>query len=229
MKELEVPHTIFNPVCKEKILPEEVQNRFSNYTFSLENASTSEEEKKKEASPNKDGKTPAPKKPVRQPGFPLIIELKSRKSKNRLKKPRLNMMNMPYKPKIDGVAHGNLSPVYSNMHGKVIYVMSAKLVKHVTICFPKALLTKTEEEYEHPNVESDITVEVKDQVIHHKKKVKPNTDCAGIYDKEYNTTSEFRRIKNMEVDNSEDQDDTPQKELKDNHDEPEQNGHKVQE
>jgi hypothetical protein len=129
------------------------------------------------------------------------VELKSKKLKPKSKKPKPLGVNMPYKPKIESrwsqlsIGQSTLSPVYSNMHGKVIYIMSAKLIKHVTVIFPKSLLTTSN--YPHSNVSPSIEVEVKEKVIH-KKKVKPIEE-SGMYDKEYNTTSEYRRFKNLEV------------------------------
>lgn len=109
IKDLEVPQTIFNPLCKEKVHREIIYNKFSNFTFSLENAHIYEEERKKELKPtttdslsSKDSKAAPPKRVMRQPGFPLIVELKSKKNKNKPKKPKLGLINMPYKPKIEG-------------------------------------------------------------------------------------------------------------------------------
>ena len=133
IKDLEIPCTVFNPLCKTKIDEEVVYNRFSNHTFSIENAAIFNEEKKDQtpennsSSPNKDSKASqgSNKKTMRQPGFPLVIELKSRKNKNKPKKAKSNTTSIAYKPKFGA----NLSPVYSTMHGKVMYVMSAKLIK----------------------------------------------------------------------------------------------------
>lgn len=109
IKDLEVPQTIFNPLCKEKVQSEVTYNKFSNFTFNLENAPIYEEERKKEIKvtttdsiSSKDSKVAPLKKVMRQPGFPLIIELKSKKNKNKSKKPKLGLINMPYKPKIEG-------------------------------------------------------------------------------------------------------------------------------
>ena len=77
--------------------------------------------------------------------------------------------------------------------------MSAKLLKHVTITLPKSLLNTPSSQYPNPTVENDVKVEVKEQVIHKKKRVKPNDEQIDIYEKEYNTTSEYRRMKNLEV------------------------------
>ena len=198
IKDLEIPHTIFNPLCKETIKHEILYNRFANSTFSIENALYFEDDKNKSITPNqidslsaKDSKPVLVKKQSRQLGYPLIVELKSKKCKNKSKKQKQSIVNMPYRPKIGS----NLSPVYSNMHGKVMYLMSAKLLKNVTISIPKSIIGLKNKDYPNPTVEKDITVDVKDVVIHKKKRVKPNEDSAGIYDKEYNTTSEYRRMK----------------------------------
>lgn len=134
--------------------------------------------------------------------MPLIVELKSKKSKSKSKKAKQQIVNMPYKPKIGST----LSPVYSNMHGKVMYLMSAKLLKNVTISIPKSIIGMKNKDYPHPTVDKDVTVDVKDIVIHKKKKVKPSDESAGIYEKEYNTTSEYRRMKKLGSDNLENED-----------------------
>ena len=138
---------------------------------------------------------------MRQPGFPLIIELKSKPHKHKSKKPKLNIANMQYKSRFEG--QENFSPVYSNLHGKFIYVMSAKLIKNVTLTFPKSLLTTQKEDYSHETVEKDVLMEIKENVIHKKKKVRPNDENVDIYEKEYNTTSEYRRMKKRDTGSSE--------------------------
>ena len=202
IKDLEIPCTIFNPLCKTKIDEEVIYNRFSNHTFSIENAAIFNEEKKDQtpekdsSSPNKESKASqsSNKKVVRQPGFPLIIELKSRKNKNKSKKSKSNTNSIAYKPKFGA----NLSPVYSTMHGKVMYVMSAKLIKKVTMSIPKNIIGLSNSEYPYENISNDISVEVKDTVVHKKKKMKALEETEDIYGKEYHTTSENRRLKARE-------------------------------
>lgn len=185
-KDLEIPQTIFNPYCKKEIKRDVMYNKFINHTFCLENAPIYEDEVKRDLKlsrsdsvSSKDSK-PASKRVMRQPGFPLIIELKT-KSRSKSKKLKLNLSNMPYRPKFDG--QGSLSPVFSNMHGKIIYVMSAKLIKNVTVTFPKSILKMTKESYPNETVENDINVEVKETVIHKKKKMKPSDEQIDIYEK----------------------------------------------
>jgi len=211
-RELEVPKTIFNPYFPKETKPREVMyNRFTNYTFSLENAPIYEDEVKKNQNPNKadsisskDSKPPV-KRVMRQPGYPLIIELKSRKSKAKSKKPKLPLPNLAFKPRYsDG---GGLSPVYNNLHGKEIYVMSAKLIKNVTITFPKSLLKTPATSYPNKTVEPDLKIEVKETVIHKKRKEKHMDENVDIYEKEYNTTSEYRRMKHRDNEDKEEEGD----------------------
>lgn len=204
MKDLEVPCTVFNPFCPTRLKSEVMYNRYSNTTFSIENAAIFSELKKdlpleKSESIGAVSQPSLHKKSHLQPGFPLIIELKSKKNKNKSKRKQLSQMSMlgPKSP-------STLMPIFSNVQGKVMYVMSAKLIKKITLSIPKNILKLTNEEYPHESIENDVSVDVKDTVIHKKKKVRAVEE--NHYEKEYKYTSESRRLKGIEDRDDSDQD-----------------------
>lgn len=149
MKDLEIPCSVFNPICKFKPNEEVIYNRYSNHTYSIENASIFSEDTK--ASPSLSPSLPKDlksaqsyhKNSIRQPGFPLIIELKTKKNRSKLKKQKsLSTNPLSLRPKL-----GLNGSLYSSMNSKIIYVMSAKLIKKVTMIVPKSILSMSSKEY----------------------------------------------------------------------------------